>query len=313
LPDDWLDRHAGRYDAGYDALRESRFERAREAGVLPHGATLDGFDPTVEPWSNLNAEEKRRYSRAQEIFAGMIEYLDMSVGRVIEYLEDSDQLDDKVIMFMTDHGASPGEYGVDTGRVPPDRGGPAVPDGVDNRFENFGRIGSFIDHGRGFGGSATAPFRYMKGDVTEGGLRAAAFVHYPSQVTPGEISREFVTVMDILPTFLEIAGSEHPGAGSYRDGREIRDIIGRSAWPHLTGQAEQVHPPTDTFGLTSRGGGMLIRGDYKIINTSPPGSAGTTPWRLYSIADDPGEHHDLAAEHPDLAEELIAEWEAHWR
>ena len=122
---------------------------------------------------------------------------------------------------MTDHGASPGEYGVDTGRVRPDRNAPALPPDADNRFENFGRPGSFIDHGRGFGEAATAPFKYQKGDLTEGGLRAAAFIHFPRRVPEDRISDAFITVMDILPTFLEIAGSGHPGAGPYRGGREI--------------------------------------------------------------------------------------------
>ena len=89
LPDDWLDRYAGRYDEGYDALREERFARAVDAGVIPPGADLEGFQPLAEPWSNLSAEEQRRYARAQEIYAGVVEYLDMSIGWVIDYLAAS--------------------------------------------------------------------------------------------------------------------------------------------------------------------------------------------------------------------------------
>ena len=239
LPDDWLDRYAGRYDDGYDALRARRFEQASAAGVLPPGSNLDGFQPLTEPWSNLSTDEQRRYSRAQEIFAGMVEYLDMSIGRVIDYLEESGQLDNTVIVFTADHGASAGEHGVDTGRVP-QGGGPTVPDRIDNSLENFGRPGSFIDHGRGFGEAATAPFKYQKGSLDEGGLRAAAFVHYPAAVEAGGVSNAFMTMMDFLPTFLAIAGTEHPGAGPYRDGREINDIVGRSAWPYLTGEAPTI-------------------------------------------------------------------------
>ncbi len=314
LPDDWLDRYAGRYDDGYDALREQRFRRAAEAGVLPAGASLDLFEPVAEPWSNLSPEERRRYSRAHEIFAGMIEYLDMSVGRVIAYLEESGQLENTVIVFSADHGASAGEHGVDTGRDPGGGGGPTdMPDDIDNRLENFGRRGSWIDHGRGFGEAATAPFRYHKGTLAEGGLRAAAFVYYPAAVPAGGVSSEFMTFMDIMPTFLEIAGTGHPGAGPYRDGRVISDIVGRSAWPHLTGRAETVHPPTDAAGWASGlGGGALIRGNYKIINQAPPGGEGSTPWRLYDLSVDPGEHYDLAAEHADIVAEMVEELETNW-
>ena len=275
LPDDWLDRHAGRYDAGYDVLREQRFERANETGILPDSASLDGFEPITEPWSNLSPEEQRRYSRAQEIFAGMFEYLDMSIGRVVAYLEESGQLENTVIVFTADHGASAGEHGVDTGRVPTGGGPVYDPDAIDNSLENFGRRNSFIDHGRGFGEAATAPFRYQKGTISEGGLRAAAIVYYPAAVPAGGVSSEFVTFMDILPTFLEIAGTEHPGAGPYRDGRMINDIVGRSAWPHLTGRAATVHP-TERCSRLGQRHGRRRSADPRKLQDHQPGAAG---WR----------------------------------
>jgi arylsulfatase len=201
---------------------------------------------------------------------------------------------------------------VDTGRVPRG-GGPTVPDYIDNSLENFGRPGSFIDLGRGFGEAATAPFKYQKGSLDEGGLRAAAFVRYPAAVEAGGVSNAFMTMMDFLPTFLEIADTEHPGAGRYRDGREINSIVGRSAWPHLTGQASTIHLSTDSAGWAGGDDGALIRGDYKIINRPPPGSMGTTPWRLYDLAADPGERRDIAAENTALTAELVAEWATNWR
>lgn len=248
LPDDWLDRYAGRYDAGYDALREERFARALDAGVIPPGADLEGFQPLAEPWQILSAEEQRRYARAQEIYAGVVEYLDMSIGRVIDYLEASGQLANTVIVFSTDHGASISEQGLATGDTASSNRRGRDPVEADNRLENFGRVNSYIDHGRGFGEAATAPFRGQKGSVTEGGLRAAAFFYYPAAIRGGGVSSAFMTVMDFLPTFLDIAGTEHPGAGPYRDGREINGIAGRSAWAHLTGRADRVHPETYSVG-----------------------------------------------------------------
>ena len=313
LPDDWLDRHAGNYDDGYDALRERRFASALEAGVLPNGSTLDGFEPLTEPWTNLSEDEKARYVRAQEIYAGLVEYLDMSVGRIVDYLEESGQIDNTVIVFTGDHGASSGEHGVDTGRVPRG-GGPTLPDDVDNRLENFGRVNSWIDHGRGFGEAATAPFKYQKGTYPRGraslGDRSSAI---RTAIEAGGVSDTFMTMMDVLPTFLEIAGAEHPGAGPYRDGRTINAIVGRSAWPYLTGRAEVIHTPMDSAGWSGGNGGALIRGNYKIINTPAPGGMGTTPWHLYDLSVDPGERTDIAAELPDLLEELVAEWETNWR
>ena len=310
LTDDWLDRYAGRYDAGYDALRVERFTRAADAGVIPSGADLEGFQPLAEPWSDLSAEEQRRYARAQEIYAGVVEYLDMSIGRVIDYLEASGQLENTVIVFSTDHGASISEQGHNTGNAArSDRRG-RDPVEADNRLENFGRVNSYIDHGLGFGEAASAPFRGQKGSVTEGGLRAAAFFYYPAAIRGGEVGSAFMTVMDFLPTFLDIAGAEHPGAGPYRDGREINDIAGRSAWAYLTGEADAVHPETYSVGW---GSGALIRGNYKIVGAAPPDGAGSISWHLYDIVADPGERHDIASEHPDLVAELVREWETNWR
>lgn len=312
LPDDWLSRYEGAYDMGYDELREQRYASAMQAGVLPANSSLEDFEPLAEPWDNLSDEEKARYSRAQGLYAGMVEYLDMSIGRVISYLEESRQMDNTVIVFMSDHGASSGEHGVGTGRGPRG-GGPTVPDHIDNSYDNFGKIGSFVDHGRGFGESASAPFQHLKGTINEGGLRAVSFVHYPAAVAGGGVSSAFMSGMDLLPTFMEIAETEHPGASTFR-GREVKDILGTSAWSHLTGQAETVHAGTsNTVGWTRGGGGALIRGDYKAINTVAPGQRGTTDWRLYNIVADPGEHRDLAVEQPELVAELAMEWELNWK
>ena len=215
LPDDWLDRHAGRYDEGYDVLRSERYARARELGVIPDGGDLDAFEPTAPAWSDLDAELQRRQARAYEIYAGMVEYMDMSVGRLIDYLDESSQLENTVVIFSGDHGASSSDAGMNEGIVP--RGVP----NRDNSIENFGRPGSFIGAGRGFAEAGSAPFRGSKGGHLEGGLRAAAFVHYPAAIPAGEVNHTFMTIMDVLPTFLDIAGTEHPGASIYK-GREIK-------------------------------------------------------------------------------------------
>ena len=312
LPDDWLDRNAGQYEMGYDELREQRFRSALELGVIPANTSLESYESRAEPWSDLSADKKRRYSRAQEIYAGMVEHLDMSIGRVIDYLEKSGQLENTVVIFTSDHGASTGEYGVTSADRLPQGRGPTMPEWIDNRLENFGRINSFVDHGRGFAEAATAPFREAKGSLNEGGLRAAGFVYYPAQVEAGGISHAYMTMMDFLPTLMEIAGTQHPGAGTFR-GREINGILGQSAWAHLTGQAESVHDGSYSVGWSRGGGGALIRGDYKVINTPLPGQQDATEWRLYDLVDDPGEHNNIAANHPEMVAEMVEDWETNWR
>jgi len=319
LPDEWLDRHAGRYDDGYDVLREQRVSRATERGVIPPGLSLESFSAVAEPWERLSTDERARISRAQEVYAGLVEHTDMSVGRLINYLEESGQLENTVVMLIADHGGSAADSGVDTGRLPTVANLRGLdPSEVDNSLENFGRDGSFIDHGIGFGEAASAPFRHFKATLSEGGLTAASFIRYPGVVPAGGVNDSLLTVMDIMPTFLEVAGTEHPGAGEFQ-GRFIHGILGRSFLPLVTGAVDSVHPPDESLGWYRGGVGAVIRGDYKIINDielGPQQGLGMgmrgAPWRLYNLATDRGETNDLAADLPDLTAELAAEWEAVW-
>lgn len=307
VPDEWLDRYAGRYDGGYEALRRSRLAGAASAGVIPAGAAPEAYQPLAPSWDGLGASQQRRYARAQEIYASMIEYLDASIGRIVDYLDEAGELDNTVIFFMSDNGASAAEEGVGPG----DQTVPATLP-RDNELQNYGRIGSFIDHGTGFAEAASAPFKYFKGNMSEGGIRNAAFIHYPASIEPGAVSPSFASALDVLPTFLEIAGTRHPGVGDYK-GRQINDARGRSMWPHLTGRNAAVHDAGDAAGWSNGSFGALVRGRFKIVNQGAPGASAPTSWRLYDIEADPSEATDLAADLPELLAELIAEWNADWR
>ncbi len=312
VPDDWLDRHAGRYDEGYDLLRERRMRRAAELGVIPKGADPGAFDPVAPAWRELSAEHRLKYARAEEIYASMVEYMDMSIGRIVDHLESTGALDNTIIVFLADHGASAAWHGI----------GPAVfaiEEGMDNRLENFGRAGSFIDKGTGFGEAASAPLRYYKSSAYEGGVRAAALIHYPGLQGNGGTNASLVSAMDLLPTFLEAAGTTHPGPSEYR-GRTIRDIRGRSLWSELVTGNETDRSDYE-IGLVRGTGGSLIRGRYKVINQPPPGRetslasavAEPTPWRLYDIEADPSETTDLAGEYPEIVESMVGRWASAWK
>ena len=310
LPDDWLDKNLGKYDAGYDDLRTNRMRQAAAKGVIQNNVDLNKFKPTAVAWDDLSEDEKAHYSRAQEIYAGMIEHLDMSIGRVLDYLRETNQLDNTLVIFTSDHGASPGEYGAVSYRSTR-AGGPQFPDSIDNSLENFGQKNSFIDHGLGFAEAATAPFARTKGSFAEGGLRAAAFVYYPKQIEAGAVSHSFMTMMDILPTIMSAVGSQYPTSGTFK-GRSIKDIRGVSAWPYLTGKTDIVHTDT-TAGWASRRGAALVKGDYKIIKQAPRARQAETDWKLYNISIDPGEHDDLAAQKPELVAQMAAEWATNWQ
>ena len=315
VPEDWLDRYAGRYDDGYDVLRSERLQRAAERGVLPPAATPVDFRPTAAPWTSLSPDLQKRYARAQELYASMTEFMDQQIGRIVEHLVETDQFDNTVILFLSDHGASGAEIGIMDGPTSMPVHFNPVEEARDNSYENFGKTNSFIDHGRGFAEAVTAPFRYFKGTLAEGALRAAAFIHYPAAIPEPDINDTFMTVMDILPTFLDIAETGSPEEVRI-EGRETQPIAGRSFWPHLTGQSETVHGDFSATGWSRGPFGALIRGRYKLVNQEPPGSPvpdSAPPWQLYDLAADPGETHDIAAEHPELVIELERIWRRDWQ
>lgn len=320
VPEPWLDRHEGAYDDGYDVLRTQRMQGATERGVIPEGtANIETFSPTAAPWDNLSLVMQERYVRAQEIYASMVELLDQEIGRLIDYLDDTDQLDNTIIFFMSDHGASAAEIGIIDGpsSMPPHFN--TLIAQRDNSLENFGRPGSFVDHGRGFGEAATAPLRFYKGTLAEGGIRAAAFVHYPDQIEEGTINNTFATVMDLLPTFLDVANTSHPGT-MYK-GRRVQSVLGRSVWPNLTGESATVHGDDSSAGWTGGGAsfdgplGAIIKGRYKLTNQpSPvPRGAAATEWQLYDLEADPGETRNLAPTNPEIVDALLQEWQENWR
>jgi len=314
VPDEWRDRHAGNYDAGYDELRAERVRRADAAGVLPDGFSMSSFERVSVPWSELDPGLQRRYARSQEIYASMVELLDQQIGRIVEFLDDTGQLDNTFILFMSDHGASAAEIGIRPGPTTMPSHFEAVVDRSDNSLDNMGRPGSFVDHGTGFAEAATAPFRYFKGTVTEGGIRAAAFVRYPPAIAAGEIRDTFITVMDLLPTVLEIAGASHPGDADF-NGRRVQRAVGTSFWPSLTGTGEAVHP-NDAVGWAAGGIGAIVHGQYKLTNQPWPREApgrNDPTWQLYDLARDPGETTDIAQANPDIVNELLRAWLQNWQ
>jgi arylsulfatase len=312
VPEDWLDRYAGRYDEGYDVLRERRMASAAALGVVPVGADPETFAPVAQAWDELTDQDQQKYARAEEIYASMVEHMDMSIGRIIEHLKSSGELDNTIVVFMGDHGASAAWHGIGPQVFP-------IEAQMDNRLENFGRPGSFIDKGTGFGEAATAPLRYYKSSAFEGGVRAAAIIRYPGLHGNGGTNAALVSAMDLVPTFLEAAGTTHPGESVFR-GRQIRNIRGRSFWSELV-TGNKADRSDYEIGLVRGAGGSLIRGRYKVINQPPPGRESSlasavsepTPWRLYDIEADPSETQDLAAEYPEIVESMVARWEAEWK
>lgn len=292
VPPEDKDTYAGRYDEGPRALRQDRLRRQVDLGLLTRKAAADAHPFQYgEPWGELSAEERAISSRKMEIYAAMVDRMDINVGRVIDYLEETGELDNTVIIFMADNGAEGSNFGFGAG--------------FDNRLENIGNPTSYVTYGINWAQAATAPSRLQKEYTSEGGIRVPAFITYPGFVRQGEVSSAFATVQDITPTILDVAGVPHPNTFA---GRPIEPLRGTSMVRFLNKQAGTVHGPDEAFGWEQWGQRAIRLGDWKGVYQAEP--SGRTPrWQVYNLKSDPGERTNLAPWQPGIRATLHRLWE----
>ena len=288
-PDDWREKYAGRYAEGYGAVRDRRFARTRELGIFPAALDLSRYESAAPDWETLSDAERATQARVMELYAAMLENLDHHIGRVVAYLDETQQLENTVILFMSDNGAAGG--GIPTGTY-------FTPD---DSLDNMGRYDSWVNYGRGWAEAATAPLRETKGSLAEGGTRVAAFVSHSSIAAPGALDHGYLTFMDVAPTILELTGTEAPD-GSFQ-GRDVIPITGRSFWGRAQGASAPVYGTRDPVASELHGHRALVRGDWKILMAGP-----SARWELFHLSDDPGETTDLANERPELLADLVSDW-----
>jgi arylsulfatase A-like enzyme len=303
-PDASIAKYHGGYDAGPDALREARLAALKELGlcapdVVPHPVVADG----AAEWTDMTSDERAFSARSMEVYAGMVDRMDWNIGRVIDYLAETGELDDTVVIFLSDNGAE-GAI-VEAMPILGDRIVQMIEKHCDHSVDNLGRPDSFIWYGPRWAQAATAPSRLHKAFTAEGGIRVVGFVTWPGFARQREIGTAFSTVMDIAPTVLELAGVEHPGT-TYRD-REVAPMRGQSLVPYLSGDTEVVHDADTSTGWELFGRRAIRQGDWKALHLPEPYGTGT--WQLYDLSTDRGEIDDLAAARPDKLAELLALWD----
>lgn len=297
-------KYRGRYESGYDALHGRRLQTAKERGVVPEWVKSAPRAPNEPAWTDLTVGERRIEARKMEIYAAMVDDLDVHTGRVIEYLRANGQLDNTFIFFMSDNGAEGHRL---------ERAFTAAAEWAgeccDNSLENMGNADSYIWYGPNWARASTGAWRGFKGFTSQGGIHVPAFAHFPKAIKSGLRCDSFTTVMDVMPTLLELAGVKHPGA-TYK-GRETVPMKGVSMMPMLRGKAERTHDPDYVMGWELFGKRAVRSGDWKIIYEPATYWAGR--WELYNLAADPAEQHDLAQVAPAKLKEMVALWEQYAR
>ncbi|CAN5356408.1 arylsulfatase AtsA [soil metagenome] len=326
---EWADKYRGRFDMGYERYREIALENQKSLGLLPDDVELSPTNPyagststeglawpdhdVVTPWDSLSEEDKKVSCRMAEVFAGFLSFTDAHIGRILDHLEDSGQLDNTIIVVMSDNGASGegGRSGTLDEFIPLTGGMASEPTMA--RYDEFGGPGTKMNYPNGWAMAFNTPYKLFKRYAShEGGIADPAIVSWPAHLEArGEVRDHYTHVSDITPTVYDLLGLQPPTTvkgiaqrplegvsfaaalrdSSARSGKQTQfySMMGtRGIW-HEGWFANTVHPPT---GMSPRGWSRF----------------GDDQWELFHIDADRSQVHDLAAEHPDKLDVLKALW-----
>ena len=303
-PESSIRKYQGRYDSGYDVLYERRIKGLQARGMMPDNAQSQPRLAGEKAWDDLTRQEQKTEARKMEIYAAMVDDIDVHTGRLLDSLDSIDQLNNTLTVFLSDNGAE-GHHLED--------GWPALRQWVveccDNSYPNMGKANSYIWYGPNWARAGSGPFRLFKGFTSEGGIRVPAFIHYSGFKRQGEVSDAVVSVRDVMPTLLDIAAIRHPGA-TYK-GRQLEPMTGKSLLPLLQGQSATVHDKNAVLGWELFAKRAIRQGDWKITLQAKPYGSGE--WQLYNLKTDPFEQKNLAAKAPGKLRSMARLWEQYAR
>lgn len=302
-PDDWIDRYRGAYDKGYDVLGDERLARQKALGIVAADTQRAPRTPGVPAWNDLTSEERRQSARKMEIYAAMVEHMDHQIGRLLDHLRDIGQYENTLVLFLSDNGANGEDHAELLLEHAPELR-PWFERSYDNRFENWGRAGSFIDYGKEWGQVSNVPFRLYKGVVAEGGIRAPLIVAGPGVAQSGTVNDSPLHVMDLTPTILEAAKVEHSGSGSQGTPALPQ---GKSLWPILSKRTSAVRSDSDWNGWELFGNRAVRQGPWKLMYLLQP-AGGTGAWQLFDLRSDPAELRDRSSEQAARREAMLKLW-----
>jgi arylsulfatase A-like enzyme len=318
-PQEYIDKYKGKFDDGYEAYREWALPRMIEKGILPEGTELTPLNPMAEgtffagdavrPWDSLNDDEKRLFARMAEVYAGMSEYTDAQVGRIIDYLEESGQLENTLIIYAADNGAS-GE-GSPNGSVNENKFFNAYPDTIEDNLPLLDKLGSpetYNHYPTGWAVAFSTPFRMFKRYTYQGGVCDPLVIHWPKGIKArGEVRHQYHHSTDIVPTILECCGLEMP---KVLDGIEQTPLPGVSMKYSFDSADAATTKETQYYEmLGSRG--IWHQGWKAVTEHGPTSSMGNFEhdrWQLFHTDEDRSEAHDVADQHPEKIEQLKKLW-----
>ena len=316
-PQETIEKYEDQFDLGWDRLRERRYERMTEIGLIDEEWDLPR-DPAVPAWTE--AENKEWQARRMAVYAAMIDRMDQGIGQIVDALERSGELENTLILFLSDNGGALEtfgwldwrDYADSKGTQPPGPGEmqtslwPKVTrDGEPIQLGNMpeympGPADTYQSYGRPWAHVANTPFRKYKSQVHEGGIATPLIAHWPAGIErAGALERQTGHIVDLMATAVDLAGANYPDSA---DGSEIRPVQGVSLAPAFRGESIARETPLFFEHLGSR---AIRDGRWKAV---APGATGA--WELYDMAADRTETNDLAEERPERLDNMAHQWDS---
>ena len=305
-PAAFLEKYRGRFDAGWDVERANWFARQIEMGIVPPDTELAPRNPGVDEWASLPENQQRLAARLQEAFAAFLEHTDSQIGRLVAALENLDELDDTMIVLLSDNGAS-------------QEGGPfgvmhemkffnmliESPDEAVERIDDIGGPHSHSNYPWGWAQAGNAPFKWYKQNTHEGGVHVPLVIHWPAVITDaGGLRDQFHHVNDVVPTIYEALGVTPPD--TFR-GLDQMPVTGTSMRYSFDAPDEPSRKTVQYFEMM--GHRAIYSDGWKAVTRHTPGVPfADDDWELYHLAVDRSECRNLAAEMPEKVTELIDLW-----
>ncbi len=310
-PQPYLDKYRGRYDEGWDVVRQRWYERQVELGVVDADTTLAPRNPGVAAWDDMPETHQRLAARLQEAFAAFLDHTDDQIGRFIDGLAAMGQLDNTIVVLLADNGASQegGPFGV-MHEMKFFNGILESPDDAMARIDDIGGPRSHTNYPWGWAQCGNSPFRWYKQNTHEGGVHVPMIMHWPEGLADqaGTQRSQFVNVSDIAPTLYDLIGITPPD--TYRGVPQL-PVTGRSFTSILR---DPNAPATNTLQYFENGGSRALIAErdgtwWKAVTKHNEGDDfDAEPWELYDLSTDPSECNDLAHSDPNRLAELVDLW-----
>ena len=282
LPED-IAKYEGRYSQGWDTLRAERYQRMLDMGLIDERYALSDRPSRIPAWED--AENKADWQRRMEVYAAMIDRMDQGIGRILQTLEESGQMDNTLILFLADNG------GCAESIVSRALNNPEIP---------VGERGSFVAYQEPWANASNTPFRLYKQWVHEGGIASPLIAHWPDGLEkPGSMTDQVGHVIDLMPTLLELAGISYPQTWH---GHELASLDGKSLAPILAGNNREGHEKLFWEHIGNR---AVRQGNWKLVFDGK----NAKEWELYNLETDPTEIRNLVSRHPGKVKKLRLIWE----